>query len=89
MEQSLVFSFFLIFTGAAAFASVALYTRQPLLVAYIVLGAILGPYGMSMVSDTELLSDISHIGIVLMIKDTPYCGNDNRDRGTGYGSYEW
>lgn len=67
MEQSLVFSFFLIFTGAAAFASVALYTRQPLLVAYIVLGAILGPYGMSMVSDTELLSDISHIGIIFLL----------------------
>jgi len=67
LEQSLVFSFFLIFTGAAAFASVALYTRQPLLVAYIVLGAILGPYGMSMVSDTELLSDISHIGIIFLL----------------------
>ncbi|MGH1462520.1 MAG: cation:proton antiporter [Neptuniibacter sp.] len=67
MEQSLVFSFFLIFTGAAAVASVALYTRQPLLVSYILLGAVLGPYGMSMVSDTQLLSDISHIGIIFLL----------------------
>ncbi len=67
MEQSLVFSFFLIFTGAAVFASIALYTRQPLLVAYIVLGALLGPYGLSMVSDTQLLSDISHIGIIFLL----------------------
>lgn len=67
MEQSLVFSFFLIFTGAAVIASVALYTRQPLLVAYIVLGAILGPFGMSFVSDTQLLSDISHIGIIFLL----------------------
>lgn len=67
MEHSLVFSFFLIFTGAAAVASVALYTRQPLLVAYIVLGALLGPYGLSMVSDTQLLSDISHIGIIFLL----------------------
>ncbi|WP_286238960.1 cation:proton antiporter domain-containing protein [Neptuniibacter halophilus] len=66
-EQSLVFSFFLIFTGAAVVASLALYTRQPLLVAYIVLGAILGPYGMSMVSDTKLLSDISHVGIIFLL----------------------
>ncbi|WP_415896370.1 cation:proton antiporter [Neptuniibacter sp. QD72_48] len=66
-DQSLVFSFFLIFTGAAIVASLALYTRQPLLVAYIVLGAILGPYGMSMVTDTKLLSDISHVGIIFLL----------------------
>lgn len=67
MGESLVFSFFLIFTGAAALASIALYTRQPLLVAYIVLGATLGPYGFKLVEDTELLSDISHIGIIFLL----------------------
>ncbi|WP_417222702.1 cation:proton antiporter [Amphritea sp.] len=67
MQQSLVFSFFLIFTGAAVLASVALYTRQPLLVAYIVLGAILGPYGYSYIQDTALLSDISHVGIIFLL----------------------
>ncbi|WP_207062190.1 cation:proton antiporter [Motiliproteus sp. SC1-56] len=67
MEQSLVFSFFLIFTGAAVLASAALYTRQPLLVAYIALGAILGPYCLSLVSDTRLLSDISEIGIIFLL----------------------
>ncbi len=66
-DQSLVFSFFLIFTGAAIIASVALYTRQPLLVAYIVLGAILGPYGLEMVTDTKLLTEISHIGIIFLL----------------------
>ncbi|WP_067868333.1 cation:proton antiporter domain-containing protein [Neptuniibacter marinus] len=66
-EQSLVFSFFLIFTGAAIVASLALYTRQPLLVAYIALGALLGPYGVAMVTDTKLLTDISHIGIIFLL----------------------
>ncbi|SIS53203.1 cation:proton antiporter [Neptunomonas antarctica] len=66
-EHSIVFSFFLIFTGAAILASVALYTRQPLLVAYIVLGAILGPYGYQFISDTALLSDISHVGIIFLL----------------------
>lgn len=66
-EQSLVFSFFLIFTGAAILATAALYSRQPLLVAYIVLGALLGPYGLSFVSDTRLLADISHIGIIFLL----------------------
>lgn len=66
-DQSLVFSFFLIFTGAAIIASLALYTRQPLLVAYIGLGAILGPYGLEMVTDTKLLTEISHIGIIFLL----------------------
>ncbi|MBE9399464.1 cation:proton antiporter [Pontibacterium sp. N1Y112] len=66
-EHNLVFSFFLIFTGAAILASAALYTRQPLLVAYIVLGAVLGPYGMGYVSDTQMLSEISHIGIIFLL----------------------
>lgn len=67
LQQSLVFSFFLIFTGAAVLATVALYTRQPLLVAYVVLGAALGPYGYSLIQDTALLSDISHVGIIFLL----------------------
>ena len=66
-EHSIFTSFFLIFSGAAVLASVALYTRQPLLVAYIVLGALLGPYGFAAVSDTRLLSDIAHIGIIFLL----------------------
>ena len=66
-EGILPFSFFLIFTGAAIFASVALYTRQPLIIAYIALGAVIGPYGMSMVADLSLLSDIGHVGIIFLL----------------------
>jgi len=66
-EHSLFTSFFLIFSGAAVLASFALYTRQPLLVAYIVLGALLGPTGFAAVNDTSLLSDIAHIGIIFLL----------------------
>jgi len=67
MEASIFQSFFLIFTGAAVIASLALYTRQPLLVAYIVLGAIMGPYGAGLMSDVSLITDISHIGIIFLL----------------------
>ncbi|HNC69104.1 MAG TPA: cation:proton antiporter [Pseudomonadales bacterium] len=68
MEHSTVtFSFFLIFTGAAAFASFALYTRQPLLIAYIALGALIGPYGLSLITDLTLLQDIAHVGIIFLL----------------------
>jgi Kef-type K+ transport system membrane component KefB len=65
--SSITFSFFLIFSGAAVFASIALYTRQPLIIAYIALGACIGPYGLSMVTDLSLLSDIGHIGIIFLL----------------------
>jgi Kef-type K+ transport system membrane component KefB len=65
--SSITFSFFLIFSGAAVFASLALYTRQPLIIAYIALGACIGPYGLSLVTDLKLLTDIGHVGIIFLL----------------------
>ncbi|MEZ5503084.1 MAG: cation:proton antiporter [Halioglobus sp.] len=65
--SSITFSFFLIFSGAAIFASIALYTRQPLIIAYIALGACIGPYGLSLVTDLKLLTDIGHVGIIFLL----------------------
>lgn len=65
--SSITFSFFLIFSGAAIFATLALYTRQPLIIAYIALGACIGPYGLSMVTDLGLLSGIGHVGIIFLL----------------------
>lgn len=67
MAGSIVDSFFLIFSGAAIIASLALWGRQPLLVAYVVLGMVLGPYGTSTLTDTKLLSDIAEIGIIFLL----------------------
>ena len=65
--SSITFSFFLIFSGAAIFATLALYTRQPLIIAYIALGACIGPYGLSLVTDLGLLSGIGHVGIIFLL----------------------
>lgn len=64
---SLESSFFLIFTGAALLATLALQLRQPILVAYIALGALLGPFGFGAVNDTELLNHISRVGIAFLL----------------------
>ena len=65
--SQITFSFFLIFTGAAVLASIALYTRQPLIIAYIILGAAMGPYGLSLVNDVKLLAEIAHVGIIFLL----------------------
>ena len=67
METSLFQSFFLIFTGGAIVASIALYTKQPLLVAYIALGAMVGPFGFELLTDVSLISEISRIGIIFLL----------------------
>lgn len=67
MGEPLFQSFFLIFSGAAVVASIALYTRQPLLVAYIALGALIGPYGLKLVTNVTLLTEIAHIGIIFLL----------------------
>lgn len=66
-ETTIEFSIFLIFTGAAVFATAALYARQAMIVAYIVLGLILGPWGMGFITDSDLISDISNIGIIFLL----------------------
>ena len=67
MDHDVIQTFFLIFSGAAALASLALVGRQPLLVAYIALGAILGPHGLGMVADVELIGQIASIGIIFLL----------------------
>lgn len=67
MDHSLFFSFFVIFTGAAVLATFSLYTRQPIIIAYVALGLICGPSGLKLVNDPQLLSEISHIGIIFLL----------------------
>ncbi|BCD99250.1 cation:proton antiporter [Marinagarivorans cellulosilyticus] len=67
MTGHLFDAFFLIFTGSAIVASVALYSRQPLLVAYVAIGMLFGPFGLKIVPDLNIVSDISHIGIVFLL----------------------
>lgn len=67
MDQSIVFSVFLIFTGAAVLATLALYARQSMLVAYILLGMAIGPYALGLVKDVALLQELSHVGVVFLL----------------------
>jgi len=63
----MLFSLFLIFVGAAIFATLALFARQSLIIGYIALGIVLGPWGIKWVTDTQLIQDISNIGIIFLL----------------------
>ncbi len=67
MHSDLFHSFFVIFSGAALLASLALFTRQPLILAYIALGALAGPYGLGWVEEQTLLAEIAEFGIIFLL----------------------
>ncbi len=66
-EHQLIFSLFLIFVGAALFSSLALLTRQSMLVAYIFLGILLGPWGLKLINDSQLVRHVGDVGILFLL----------------------
>lgn len=66
-EHPILFTIFLIFSGAAVFATAALYARQALLISYILLGVLLGPSAFGLVNDSELVREMSNIGIMFLL----------------------
>jgi len=66
-DEPIIFTVFLVFTGAAVLATLALLARQSLLIAYMLLGGLLGPWGLGLVKDPETVAEIGHIGIIFLL----------------------
>jgi Kef-type K+ transport system membrane component KefB len=66
-QEPIIFSLFLIFTGAALLATLALYARQALPVAYIVGGVVLGPFGLAFITNSAIVSQMSQVGIIFLL----------------------
>ncbi|CAL7963403.1 monovalent cation:H+ antiporter-2, CPA2 family [Gammaproteobacteria bacterium] len=67
MEHSVVFTVFIIFTGAAIFSTVALYLRQSLLVAYMLFGVVFGPWGFKVLANIDRIHRFDDIGIIFFM----------------------
>lgn len=66
-NESIVFSLFLIFFGAALIATIALTIRQSLIIAYIMVGLLIGPSGFELIHDPELIQNIANVGIIFLL----------------------
>lgn len=66
-HESIVYALFLIFSGAAVAATLALFARQSMLVSYILLGILLGPWGFGLISDTTVIAEVSHVGVIFLL----------------------
>ncbi len=67
MIDHLVLQFALIFAGAALFATLFLYLKQPIILAYIALGIVVGPKGLELINEAEQIERLAHIGIILLL----------------------
>jgi len=66
-HSSVVNILFLIFCGAGVLATLALALRQSLIIAYIGLGLLIGPWGFNLISDLALIQGIADVGIVFLL----------------------
>jgi len=65
--QNIIFEFVLIYAGAAVFATIFLYLKQPVILAYIGFGVIAGPWGIGLIDKPEHIEQLSHIGVILLL----------------------
>ena len=65
--ENIIIQLVLIFAGAAIFATLFLYLRQPIILAYILLGIAIGPWGAGLISNADQIEKLSHVGIILLL----------------------
>jgi Kef-type K+ transport system membrane component KefB len=67
-QHSLLANIGLVFIVATVFAFLAKFLRQPLILAYLVAGVVIGPQiGFAWVEDKEIIELISEIGLILLL----------------------
>ncbi|MCP5101496.1 MAG: cation:proton antiporter, partial [Chloroflexi bacterium] len=67
MLDHIILQFVVIFAGAAGLATLFLFLKQPIILAYIVLGILVGPKGLGLINDAEQIEQLAHTGIVLLL----------------------
>lgn len=65
--ENIIMELALIFAGAAILATIFLYLKQPIIIAYIALGMLIGPYGFGLINQAKHIEKISHVGIILLL----------------------
>ena len=65
--ENILIELVVIFAGSAVLATGFLYLKQPIILAYIVLGVLVGPWGFGLVDEPDHIEHISHVGIILLL----------------------
>lgn len=65
--ESILFQLSVIIVGAGLLGTLFLYLRQPIIVAYIAIGILVGPSGLGLIPQTQHIEQIAHFGIILLL----------------------
>ena len=67
LDSTFLCIMFAIFFGAAVLSTFALFSRQSLMIAYILLGILLGPWGLNIIPDATLVEEIGNTGVIFLL----------------------
>ncbi len=65
--DNILFELGLILAGSAVLATVFLFGRQPIILAYIAAGIAAGPHGFALIERADHIESIAHVGVVLLL----------------------
>ena len=65
--ESIIFQLSVIIVGAAILGTIFLYAKQPIIIAYIAIGFIVGPNGLELIQSTSHIEHIAHFGVILLL----------------------
>ena len=67
MDGNLLLAIFVLLAAAVALVPLAKWAGLGTILGYLAAGVLVGPYGLSLVSDTELIRQIADFGVVMML----------------------
>jgi len=65
--EELIFELSIVLVGAALLSYLAVLLKQPIIVAYILCGVLVGPWGAGAIKDVKFIEPISHLGVTLLL----------------------
>jgi len=65
--ESFLFDLSVVLVGTALLSFLAVLFRQPVIIAYIICGVLVGSWGIGLIKHVEFIESISHIGITLLL----------------------
>ena len=65
--ESVIYDLSIILVAAAVLSYLAILLKQPLVIAYILCGIMIGPSGFGFVKNIELIQNVSHLGVALLL----------------------
>ena len=59
--HNIIYELMLVYTGAAVFSTLFLFLKQPIILSYIFLGMLIGPYGFGLINEADHVEKLQNM----------------------------